>query len=140
METSFPSDTLAVLLPPTGDEGMWMPGPRAAFQELAMVFEARHAGRKVAVWPRAASALSDVPSTSAFMRAHEAWGLVLEPAALLTEEMATRAGEHLERIVSSLASHERLVGMILPQSGSALDACFRCETASRPGVWEARRV
>lgn len=140
METSFPSDTLAVLLPPTGDEGMWMPGPRAAFQELAANFEARHAGRGVAVWPRAGSALSDVPSTNAFMRGHESWGLVLEPAGLLTEEMVSRAEEHLERIVVSLAAHERLVGVVLPQSASTMDAFFRCSIPSRPGVWMARRA
>lgn len=63
--------------------------------------------------------LSDVPSVQTFFRERSTgtarWGLILDVMGLLSAEMrGTAAVDHVERIVSALATHPSLRGVIMP--------------------------
>lgn len=101
----------------------WMPAQRTkAMMGLEALERVAH-GRTLCLWPRATDAVSDIPSILAFMRAHPAWKLLLDPAALMTPDMQTRADDHGLRMLEALRDHPALIGLVWPR-GQALEAVF----------------
>ncbi len=92
------------------DRPAWMAGAASAFEESLprLVERAREAGVEIWWRPTHEDVLSDVPSTLTFFRRHTGFGLVLDPRAMLTEEMVPRADEHVERVLEALGGHEAL--------------------------------
>lgn len=101
----------------SGSWGSWSPRGKAAFESevdrLAPVLSGL--GIEMALWPNVGEALSDVPSCLSFLRRYESgpYKLLIEPAALLAESMVPRAGEHMERILDSLAEHPGVAAMLV---------------------------
>ncbi len=71
----------------------------------------------IRIWlrPHARHIVSDAPRCVAIARelAERPIDIVLDPAAMLTPEMFPLAGEHIARIIASLAGHERVAGIII---------------------------
>ena len=72
-------------------------------------------GRKLVLWPRATDAVSDVPSILTFLRGHPGWEFMLDPMALMTEEMLPRRMEHAMRMLEALGAHPALAGLVVPE-------------------------
>lgn len=94
----------------TGDRPAWMAGAATAFEEglPRLVERAREAGVEIWWRPTHEDVLSDVPSTLTFFRRHSGSGLVVDPWAMMTEEMMPRAEEHVERVLEAIGGHEAL--------------------------------
>lgn len=90
----------------------WFPSYRPVFERF--VGEAARGGSELWLWPRASDLLSDTPSVGWFIRAfaQHGFGIVLDPAALVTEVMKTRLVEHIERI-RELISHTETVKVLV---------------------------
>jgi hypothetical protein len=86
-----------------GSELPWMPQARARFD--SSVGRLATSRGTFWLWPSASGVLSDVPSTQTFFRARadQAFGLFLDPAALLTPAMIPKAEDHLARIFAALS-------------------------------------
>lgn len=84
----------------------WFPSYRPVFERF--VGEAAHSGCELWLWPRSSDLLSDTPSIGWFLRAfaEHGFGIVLDPAALVTEEMQPRKVEHVERICELVGQTE----------------------------------
>ncbi|MGD9791532.1 MAG: hypothetical protein AB7Q00_13230 [Phycisphaerales bacterium] len=100
-----------------GSTPAWLPASRGLFRERCDALEAR--GGEWWIWPRWDHVLSDVPSVQTFFRERSTgtarWGLILDVMGLLSAEMrGTAAVDHVERIVSALATHPSLRGVIMP--------------------------
>ncbi|MDX2148792.1 MAG: hypothetical protein SFZ23_14860 [Planctomycetota bacterium] len=87
-----------------GDEtglATWGPAGRSAFRDACRRLSASCArgGRELWLRPAAGTALSDVPSITAFLRDPQPHlRLIIDPGALLTPSMHERAAEHAERV------------------------------------------
>jgi len=60
---------------------------------------------RLSILPRATDIISDIPGTLTFLRTFPAFGLVVDPAALLVESMLPDRMDHLSRIVDALVKH-----------------------------------
>lgn len=136
IESSFAlisSSTTQVVLTLRSDDAdlLWMPKEVARATELLDAAIATAQSRKLAaaICPIATGFPSDIPSTLSFLRARSAIGLVVEPAALLTASMLETAHVHLERVRTSLLSHDRLVGLVLSNTRWADGVATRCALA-----------
>lgn len=96
----------------------WLPPEVASFEAaIASLLEATQRCQTEIWWrPTHQDVLSDIPSTLSFFRKHPTFGLALDPAALLTQDMLPRADEHLARILESLGQHPNLRLLILSPS------------------------
>jgi hypothetical protein len=124
----------------TPERPAWLPAAAGAWATYVRTLESSSGWARLAVLPTHDGVISDVPSTLTFLRGHPSWSMVLEPAALLTPEMAEAAEEHLERMGDALAGHAALVGCILPPDDSPLREGVSRWIVPRlpPGVWVAR--
>ncbi len=136
IESSFaqisPSTTQVVLtLASDAAELLWMPKEVARATELldGAIAAAQSRNLAAAICPIATGFPSDIPSTLSFLRARSAIGLVAEPAALLTATMLETAPVHLDRVKSSLLSHDRLVGLVVSNTRWADGVATRCALA-----------
>lgn len=93
----------------------WMPGQRARAMMGLEALERMAHGRKLVLWPRATDAVSDVPSILTFLRGHPGWEFMLDPMALMTEEMLPRRMEHAMRMLEALGAHPALAGIVVPE-------------------------
>lgn len=95
----------------------WGPAGRAALDALCdrLAPDLDAAGRTLLFRPRAGDVLSDAPSSAAFLhaRAGGPFGLLLDPAAMLTPGMILRAGDHVARLLGALAGHPSVAGVVL---------------------------
>lgn len=128
---------LAVVPRVEADLPAWLPKARAAFEASLAPWDALAAGRPVAIWPVSDGAISDIPSTLTFLRGRPAWGLVLDPASLLTPDMTANAEEHLARIAEALAGHSAMLGLVVPSRPLRADIERLILPALRPGAWVA---
>jgi hypothetical protein len=117
-----------------GDAPAWLPASRRAWDDRLALLTAlaqRHAVRPL-LWPHAQDVVSDVPGIVTFCRAQptphddtapaadRGWGVLLDPAALLTPDMLTNAGDHLARVRDALdidCVRARVAAVVLRETG-----------------------
>ena len=101
----------------SAEEVLWLPKAlgRAAEALEHAISLARKTGFLPAICPSAIGFPSDIPSTLSFLRAHqsEKLGLVIEPAALMTEPLVKFAREHFGRMTDALFPCQHLKGVVL---------------------------
>src|SRR6185295_13688299 len=86
--------------------------------------------RSIEWWmiPRVGDVLSDIPSSLGFLRSRQGqpFGLLLDPAALLTESMLRHWVDHVERSLEAIGAHEACRAIVLhnvgEQEGDSVDA------------------
>lgn len=97
-----------------GDVPAWLPASRGRWdaRSAELAVEAEHRGVRLAIWPHAEDVVSDIPGVVTFCRAVSntrggaesvsaattPWGLLLDPAALMTPAMLPNADDHLARL------------------------------------------
>lgn len=88
----------------------WIPSEVSAFEASVDEFVQRARASALELWwrPTCEDVLSDVPSTQSFFRRRSGFGLVLDPGAMMTDEMMPRADEHAQRVLEALGAHEAL--------------------------------
>ncbi|GJQ28149.1 MAG: hypothetical protein HBSAPP03_00330 [Phycisphaerae bacterium] len=117
----------------------WMPTARRAFEAALGPWDELAAQGRAALWPMAEGVISDIPSTLSFLRARSGWGLVLEPAAMMTAGMRPEAEDHVARLAEALAGHGSLRGVVLPKEDDGLRGLIERVLLPRvgAGVWIA---
>ncbi|MDX9910845.1 MAG: hypothetical protein RBS39_03335 [Phycisphaerales bacterium] len=88
----------------------WMPAARAALEQRLL--DARRMGLALALRPHARHAISDVPGVLDLARRHEHARVLLDPLAMLTDDMLPRAADHLRRILSDLATLPTILAVV----------------------------
>lgn len=118
-------------------------GMRALEEGLGAVLARLGEGGRVCLRPHAGDVLSDVPSTLGLLRKHEAergLEVLCAPGDLIGGDMLRHAADHYLRVVSALAGHPAVVGVLLEDVTAVADGAAPCApgTGLLPGaVWEA---
>lgn len=89
----------------------WMPQSRERFTLAAKALDAL--GGDIWVWPRFDHALSDIPGVQTFLRAHERFGLLFDPIAMLAPSMLAQAEDHLARMFQVFGPHPQTRAVML---------------------------
>lgn len=97
----------------TGAE-TWMGEGMRRLEEVLpwLVDQLATSGVRLCIRPHARHVISDAQSCRRLLGAFEDLEILIDPAAMLTPEMLPAAEEHIERVVESLAGHERVVGVV----------------------------
>jgi len=108
-----------VVIPTFADiEGpTWLPAVRDRWNRFASALAAGATtadGRlRLFIMPTASAIVSDLPGTLTFLRTYPAYGLVVDPAALLTQSMLRDQMDHLVRIVDALVGHPACEAVVM---------------------------
>ncbi len=89
---------------------------------------ASRAGAEFVLVPTADGVLSDVPSAGSFVRGHEGgeFGVLLEPAAMLTGQMLSASEDHVRRMVRFAAETAAVRGVVISSVRGAAGGGVEC--------------
>lgn len=146
VETSWPKqlDANQIVIVRSGfPEGeiegpLWLPGPRGQWAKFAKYVEGISENKtQLILWSRSTDVISDSPSTLSFVRSNPKWKFLLDPVALITEEMRRDVMEHVDRLVELMLPHEACAGVVHPGQilGSTALSAFEKAVAARGLVW-----
>ncbi|MCB9846201.1 MAG: hypothetical protein H6811_09475 [Phycisphaeraceae bacterium] len=120
---------------PSGPE-TWMGEGRARLDDLVewLAPSLADAGFRLALRPHARHTLNDVPSCLSFIKR---WNdapidLILDPAAMLTDDMVADAPDHIARIAKALGGHERVIAIVAANVRRVPTGPHRVELAEAP--------